>query len=161
MIYLSVQLYALCPVLLGVILSLSTNCLIMVRATLISMVQKSTSFPRSFFGVILMVQKSTFFPPTFFGEISLVEISTSFTHTFFRCNLMVEKPMLFSLAFFDVILMVEKSTLFARSSFNNISTSRDLLLFAFLVKLQANENIGRGFPLLVTLKNLYLHEFSL
>ena len=54
--------------------------------------------------------------------------------------------MLFSLTLFHVILMVEKTTLFACIFFDEIST-------LFLVKLQANENNRRSFPLLVTLKN--------
>ena len=61
----------------------------------ISMVKKSTLFPRTFFDVISMVEKSTLFPRTFFDVISMVEKSTSFPRTFF-----------------DVISMVEKSTLF-------------------------------------------------
>ena len=59
--------------------------------------------------------------------------------------------MLFSLTLFHVILMVEKSTLFARIFFDEISMSKISALF--LVKLQANENNLRGFPLLVALKN--------
>ena len=61
----------------------------------ISMVQKSTWFPRTFFDVISLIEKSTWFPRTFFDVISLVEKSTWFPRTFF-----------------DVISMVEKSTLF-------------------------------------------------
>ena len=76
-----------------------------------------------------MVEKSTLFPQTFFDVISLVK-----------------KSMLFSLTLFHVILMVEKTTLFACIFFDEIST-------LFLVKLQANENNRRSFPLLVTLKN--------
>ena len=59
--------------------------------------------------------------------------------------------MLFSLTLFHVILMVEKTTLFARIFFDEISTGKISTLF--LVKLQANENNRRSFPLLVTLKN--------
>ena len=44
---------------------------------------QSTSFPCTFFGVILMVEKSTLFPRTFFDVISLVEICTLFLFTFF------------------------------------------------------------------------------
>ena len=61
----------------------------------ISMVEKSTLFPRTFFDVISMVKKSTLFPRTFIGVISMVEICT-----------------LFLLTFFDVILMGKDLTLF-------------------------------------------------
>ena len=47
--------------------------------------------------------------------------------------------------------MVEKSTLSTRTFFNEISTGKNLTLV--LVKLQANENIQGGFPLLVILEN--------
>ena len=56
----------------------------------ISLVEKSTSFPRNFFDVISMVEKSTSFPRTFFDVISMVEISTVFLLTFFDVILMVE-----------------------------------------------------------------------
>ena len=44
----------------------------------ISLVEKSTWFPRTFFDVISMVEKSTLFPRTFFDVISMVEKSTLF-----------------------------------------------------------------------------------
>ena len=44
----------------------------------ISMVEKSTLFPRTLFDVISMVEKSTLFPRTFFDVISMVEKSTLF-----------------------------------------------------------------------------------
>ena len=44
----------------------------------ISMVEKSTWFPRTFFDVISLVEKSTWFPRTFFDVISMVEKSTLF-----------------------------------------------------------------------------------
>ena len=47
--------------------------------------------------------------------------------------------------------MVEKSTLFARTFFDEILTDKNST--SFTVKLQANENIRGGFPLLVTLKS--------
>ena len=100
----------------------------------ISLTEKLTSFPRTFFDLISMVKQSTLFPRTFYDVISMVEKSTSF-----------------SLVFFDAILMVEKSTLFPRTFFDEILTGRNLT--SFLVKLQANENIQGGFPLLVTLKS--------
>ena len=59
----------------------------------ISLIEKSTLFPRTFFAVISMVEKYTLLPRAFFDVISLVEIST-----------------MFLLTFFDLILMVKKST---------------------------------------------------
>ena len=50
----------------------------------ISMVKKSTLFPRTFFDVISMVEKSMLFPLTFFNVILMVEKSTLFTRTFFN-----------------------------------------------------------------------------
>ena len=44
----------------------------------ISLVEKSTWFPRTFFDVISMVKKSTLFPRTFFDVTSMVEKSTLF-----------------------------------------------------------------------------------
>ena len=96
-------------------------------------------------------------------------------HVLFRCNFsdlkihivstylfgvssMVQKSTLFSLNFFDVTLMIEKSTLIARTFFDEISIARNPT--SFLVKLQANENVWTGFPLLVTLKNWLLQNFS-
>ena len=61
----------------------------------ISMVEKSTWFPRTLFDVISLVEKSTWFPGTFFDVISMVEICT-----------------LFLLTFFDLILMGKDLTLF-------------------------------------------------
>ena len=61
----------------------------------ISMVKKSTWFPRTLFDVISLVEKSTWFPGTFFDVISMVEICT-----------------LFLLTFFDLILMGKDLTLF-------------------------------------------------
>ena len=42
----------------------------------ISLIEKSTLFPRTSFDVISMVEKSTSFPRIFFNVISFVEIST-------------------------------------------------------------------------------------
>ena len=114
-------------------------------------------FPRHstyFFNVISLIEKSTAFPHTFFDLIWMVEKSTLFPQTFFDVISLVKKSMLFSLTLFHVILMVEKTTLFACIFFDEIST-------LFLVKLQANENNRRSFPLLVTLKNWLLQDFSL
>ena len=48
----------------------------------ISLIEKSTMFPRTFFDVISMVEKPTLFPPTFFDAILMVENSTLFARTF-------------------------------------------------------------------------------
>ena len=64
------------------------------------------------FDVISLVEKSMWFPRTFFDVISLVKKSTWFPRTFFDVISMVEKSTLFPRTFFDVISMVEKSTLF-------------------------------------------------
>ena len=90
-----------------------------------------------FFDVISLVEISTFFPRTFFDVISLVDKSTLFHFTFFNVILLVELSTLFASTFSDEILM------------NGNSTSS-------LVKLQANENIRGGLPLLVTLKSWLL-----
>ena len=94
----------------------------------------------------------------FFDVISLIKKYTSFPRTFFGVISMVQKSTLFSLNFFDVTLMIEKSTLIARTFFDEISIARNPT--SFLVKLQANENVWTGFPLLVTLKNWLLQNFS-
>ena len=104
-----------------------------------------------FFDVTSLVKKYTFFPRTFFDVISMVEKSTWFPKIFFDVISIVEKSTLFPLTFFDVILMVEKSTLFTRTFLDEISMGKNST--SLLVKLLANENIGGGFPLLVTLNN--------
>ena len=65
-----------------------------------------------FFDVISMVEKSTWFPRTFFDVISLVEKSTWFPRTFFDVISMVEKSVLFPRTFFEVILMGKDLTSF-------------------------------------------------
>ena len=67
------------------------------------------------FDIILLIEKSTSFLRTFFDVISMVEKSKLFPHTFFNVISMVEKTTLFPHTFFGVILMVEKSTLFPRT----------------------------------------------
>ena len=52
----------------------------------ISLTEKSSSFPRTFFDVISMVEKSKLFPNIFFDVISMVEKFALFQRTFFRCN---------------------------------------------------------------------------
>ena len=48
----------------------------------ISLIEKSMSFPRTSFNKISMVEKSTLFPRTFFDVISMVEKSALFPRTF-------------------------------------------------------------------------------
>ena len=92
---------------------ISTNFHVILRTffDVISMVEKSTLFPRPFFDVISMYEKSTLFPLPFFDVISLVEISTVFLTTFFYVTLMVEKSTLFARTFFDKIPMNSPSFL--------------------------------------------------
>ena len=71
----------------------------------VSIVEKSTWFPRTFFDLISLVEKSTLFPRTFFDVISIVEKSTLFPRTFFDVISMVEICTLFLFTFFDVILI--------------------------------------------------------
>ena len=154
----------------------------------ISLIEKSTSFPRTFFlcnfdGRKNHVVSKYFFwcnfdgrkihvlPRTFLDVISLVEISKFFhvismvekstllPRTSFRVFSLVEKSTSFTLTFFNVILMVENSTVFTRTFFEEISRGKNLT--SFLVKLQANENLGGGFLLLGTLKNWLLQDYSL
>ena len=98
-------------------------------------------------------QKTHVVSQTFVGIISLVEKSTLLPRTFFDVISLVEKSSLLTLTFSDVILMVEKSTLFARTFYDKISMSKNSTL-------QANKNIRRGFPLLVTLKSCLLQYYS-
>ena len=100
----------------------------------ISMVEKSTWFPRTFFDVISMVEKSTLFPRTFFDVISMVEKSTLFPRTFFDVISMVEICTLFLLTFFDVILM-----------------GKDLT--SFLVSCKLMKTFEKVFPVFVTLNS--------
>ena len=65
----------------------------------ISMIEKPTSFPRTFYDVILLVKKSTLFPCTFFDVISMVEKSTLFPRTHFDVISMVENPRCFHVLF--------------------------------------------------------------
>ena len=65
-----------------------------------------------FFDVISMVEKSTLFPRTFFDVISMVEKPTLFPHFFIGVILMVEVSTLFLLTSFDVILMGKDLTSF-------------------------------------------------
>ena len=87
----------------------------------------------------------------FFNVISLIKESKSFLRTFFDVIYVVEKSPSFPLTFFDVILMVEKYTLFTSTFFDKISMGKNFT--SFLVKMQVNENIQGGFPLLVTFKS--------
>ena len=75
-----------------------------------------------FFDVISLVKKSTSFPRTFFDVISMVEKSTSFPRTFFDVILMVEKSTLLPRTFFDVIFFRRNihsvTTYFFQSNFD-------------------------------------------
>ena len=117
----------------------------------ILLIEKSTSFPRTFLDVISMLEISTFFHLTFFDVISMFEKSTLFPRTFFNVISLIEKSTLFPLTFFDVILMVKKYTLFARTFFDETLMGKNSTSFS--VKMHVNENIRGGFPLLVTLKS--------
>ena len=123
------------------------------------MFRNSTLFRRTFVGVVSLVEKSTLFPRTFLDVISIVEKSTLFPRTFFGVILLVEKSTLFPRTFLDVISMVEKFTLFPCLFFNEVSMGKTST--SFLIKLQANENIPGGFPLLVTLKDLRFRKIAL
>ena len=72
------------------------------------MAQKSTFFPRTFFGVISLVEISTFFPRTFFDIISMVKKSTMFPRTFINVISLVKKSKLFSLTLCHVIFDGQK-----------------------------------------------------
>ena len=117
-----------------------------------------------FFGVISLIKKSTLFPRTFFDVISMIEKPTLFPRNFCDVISMVEKSTLFPFTFFDVVSMVEKSTVllifwlnfdcrkihfvcayFFRQNFDEF--------YVIFGKLWANENIRGIFPLLVTLKS--------
>ena len=78
----------------------------------ISLMRKSTSFPRTFVPVILLLQKSTLFPRTFFDVILMVGKSTLFSHSFFDIILIDKKSALFPRTFFDKVSQVKISTLF-------------------------------------------------
>ena len=78
----------------------------------ISLVEKSMLFPRTFFDVISMVEKSLLFSRTLFDVISLVQKSTLFPRTFFDVICLVEICTLFLLTFVDVVLMGKNPTLF-------------------------------------------------
>ena len=74
------------------------------RISVISVLEKSALFPKTFFDIISLVEKLSLFPRTFFGVILLVEKYTLFSCTFFDVIWMVEKFTLFPHTFFDVIL---------------------------------------------------------
>ena len=100
----------------------------------ISMVEKSTWFPRTLFNVISLVEKPTWFPRTFFDVISLVEKFTWLPPTLFDIISMVEICTLFLLTFFDVILM-----------------GKDLT--SFLVSRKLMKTFEKFFPVFVTLNS--------
>ena len=98
----------------------------------ISMVEKSTSFPRTFFDVILLVEKSMLFPRTLFDVILMVQKSTLFPRTFFNIICLVKICTLFLLTFLDVILMGKNS-------------------ISLLVKCKLMKSFEEVFPVFVTL----------
>ena len=100
----------------------------------ISIVEKSTWFPRTLFDVTSLVEKSMWFPRTFLDVISMVEKSTWFPRTFFDVISMVEICTLFLLTFFDVILM-----------------GKDLTWF--LVSCKLMKTFQKFFPVFVTLNS--------
>ena len=59
----------------------------------ILLIEKPTSFPRTFVDVILMVEKSTLFPHTIFDVISFTEISMVLLLTFFDVILLLNNPL--------------------------------------------------------------------
>ena len=142
----------------------------------VSLVEKSTWFPRTFFDVISLVEKFTWFPRTFFDVISMVEKSTWFPRTFFDVISMVEKFTWFPRTFFDVISLVEKSTWFPRTFFDVISlveictlfllTFFDVILIGkeltlFLVSCKLMKTFEKVFPVFVTLNSWFLQNCSL
>ena len=125
----------------------------------ISMVEKSTSFPRTLFNVISLVEKSTLFSRIFFNVISIVEKSTLFPHTLFDVILMVKKSTLFPGTFFYVISMIEICTLFLLTFFDVILMGKNST--SFLVSC-TNENIREGFSCVCNFKELtFARLFSL
>ena len=125
----------------------------------ISMVKKSTLFPRTFVSVISMIEKSALFPRNYFDVILMVEKSTSFPRTFFGVISMVEKSTLFPRTFFDVILMVEICTLFLPIVFNVILMGKDST--SFLVSCKLMKTFEKVFPVFVTLNSWHLQDCSL
>ena len=104
----------------------------------ILMVEKSTSFPRTFFDVISLVKKSALFSRTFFDVILMVENSTYFyletTTYFFRCNFDGRNMHLVFTYFFDLILMGKNLT-------------------SFLVSCKLMKILKKIFPVFVTLNS--------
>ena len=105
----------------------------------ISMVEKSTWFPRTFFNVISMVEKSALFPCTFFDVISMVEKYTLFPRTFPRT--------------FSVIQMLEISTLFLFTFSGVILMGKDLI--SFLISYKLMKTFEKVFLVFVTLNSCF------
>ena len=97
-----------------------------------SLVEKSTSFPRTFSDIISLVKKSTLFPHILFDVILMVEKSTLFLCTFISVISLDEKSTLFPRTFFNVISMVEKSTSFPRTFIGVISRYAHCFYLPFL-----------------------------
>ena len=105
-----------------------------------------------FFDVVSLVEKSTWFPRTFFDVISLVEKSTWFPRIFFDIISMVEKSTLFPRTFFDVISMVVVSTYFYRCNFDG--WNMHIAFFRRNFDRQRFDIIfGKVFPVFVTLNS--------
>ena len=87
----------------------------------ISLIKKSTSFPRTFYDVISMVQKLTLFPRVFFDVTSNGrKIHLAITY-FFRCNFSCWNIHSGPTYFFWLNFEGQKSTLFARTFFDKIA----------------------------------------
>ena len=86
----------------------------------ISLIEKSTSFPRTFVDVISMVEKSTLSPRTIFDVVSIVEKSTLFPRTFYNVTSMVEKSTLFPRTFSNTVVsnVVSSTVLLKFESYN-------------------------------------------
>ena len=91
----------------------------------ISLIETSTSFPRTFYDVTSVVEKSTLFPRTFLDVISTLEKSTLLRRTFFDVISMAEKSTMLPRAFFNVISFIEISTVF-------LLTFLDVILIHFV-----------------------------
>ena len=126
----------------------------------VSLIEKSTSFPLTCFGVISIVENSTFFPNIFFSLISMVEKSTLFPRIFLDVISLVEISMFFPGAFFNVISLVEKSMLFPLTFLDKILMGKSST--SFLVKSQAYKNIRESFSFVSNFKKLtFARLFSL
>ena len=125
----------------------------------ILVVEKSTSFPRTFIDVISLVEKSTLFPRTFFDAISMGKKSTLFPRTFIRVISMVEKSTLLPRTFFDVICLVEICRLFFLTFFDVILMGKNSTLF--LVSCKLMKTFEKVFAVFVNLNSWLSQDCSL